>query len=223
MSWNSLRAVRFVSIFLFCLTLQTRILAAQEPYTPRSEIFAPPRYQQIKLPDSAVEYSDLEIGVSFKMPRDWGLGNDGLRFMDRGWRGNGEGNISTSVFLRHKRTDQGIWLYYCVFRHVFRLTPDQADKWLNEEADDKISQRRIGERLKDYRVRPSSYQWEEIGGQRALTWVADFSQGKTSMVEYEVYARSDKSLVEFSVRCHATELDAVRQQVQPIIQSLRMR
>jgi hypothetical protein len=220
---NSLRAVRFALICLLCLTPQTPIYPAQEPNTPAGDIFGPPRYQQIKLPDGAVEYSDLEIGVSFTLPHDWDLGNDGLRFMDRGWKGNGDGDIATSVFLHHKRTDEGIWLYYCVFRHVYRLTPDQTDKWLGEESDDKISQRRIGERLKGYRVRPSSYERKEIGGQRALAWVADFIQGKISMVEYEVIVRSDNSLAEFSIRCPASELDATRKDVQPIIQSVRMR
>jgi len=223
MTWNSLRAVGFVLICLFCVAPQTQIFDAQEPNTPESEIFGPPRYQQIKLPDGVVKYSDLEIGVSFMLPGDWGLGNDGLRFMDRGWKGNGDGDIATSVLLRHKRTDQGIWLYYSIFRHVYSLTPDQIDKWLGEESDDKISQRRIGERLKGYRVRPSSYEREEIGGQRALSWLADFTQGKISMVEYEVIVRSDNSLAEFSIRCPASELDATRKDVQPIIQSVRMR
>jgi hypothetical protein len=210
-------------ICLLCLTAPTQIFDAQEPNTPESEIFGPPRYQQIKLADGAVEYSDLEIGVSFMLPGDWGLGNDGLRFMDRWWKGNGDGDIATSVLLRHKRTNQGIWLYYSIFRHVYSLTPDQIDKWLGEESDDKISQRRIGERIKDYRVRPSSYEREEIGGQRALAWVADFTNGKISMVEYEVIVRSDSSLAEFSIRCPASELDATRKDVQPIIQSVRMR
>jgi len=125
--------------------------------------------------------------------------------------------------LHHRHTDQGIWLYYCVFRHVYRLTPDQIDKWLGEESDDKISQRRTQQKLKDYRVRPSSYEREEIGGQRALAWVADFTQGKLNMVEYEVIARNDNALVELSIRCPASELDAARKDVQPIIESVRMR
>ncbi len=223
MTWNSLRTVRFVLICLFCLAPQTPLYPAQEPNTPPGDIFGPPRYQQIKLADGAVEYSDLEIGVSFTLPRDWGLGNDGLRYLDRGWKENGDGDIATSVLLRHKRNDQGIWLYYSIFSHVYSLTPDQIDKWLGEESDDKISQRRIGERLKGYRVRPSSYEREEIGGQRALAWVADFINGKISMVEYEVIVRSDNSLAEFSIRCPASELDATRKDVQPIIESVRMR
>jgi hypothetical protein len=204
------------------LTPQAPVFPAQEPNTPASEIYGPPRYEQTKLSDGAVEFTDREIGVSFRLPPDWGLGNDGLRFMDRGWKGNGDGDIATSVFLRHRHADEGIWVYYCVFRHVYRLNPDQIDRWLDEEADDKISQRRIQQRLKDYRVRPSSYKREEIGGQRTLTWVADFTRGKINMVEYAVYVRSDRTLVEFSIRCPAGELDAVREQVQPIIQSFRI-
>jgi hypothetical protein len=223
MTRNSRRAAEFVSICLLCLTPQTQTFSAQEPDTPPSEIFGPPRYQQIKLPDGAVEFTDQEIGVSFTMPRDWGLGNDGLRFLDRGWKGNGDGNIATTVFLHRRHTDEGIGLYYCRFRHVYPLTPDQIDKSLGEESDDKISQRRIGERLKGYRVRPSSYEREEIGGQRALAWVADFTQGKINMVEYEVIVQGDLALAEFSIRCPASELDAARKDVQPVIESVRLR
>ena len=223
MTWTSLRAAEFVSICLFCLTPQTQIFPAQEPNTPASDIFGPPRYEQTKLPDGAIEYRDRDMGLSFTMPGDWGLGNDGLRFMDWGWKENGEGDIATTVFLRRRHTGEGIWLYYSLFRHVYPLTPPQIDKWLGEESDDKISQRRTGQKLKDYRVRPSSYEREEIGGQRALAWVADFIQGKINMVEYEVIVLSDNALAEFSIRCPASELDAARKDAQPVIESVRMR
>jgi hypothetical protein len=223
MTWTSLRAARFASVCLFCITPLTQTIAAQEPDTPDSEIFGPPTYQQIKLPDGAVEYSDEEIGVSFTMPRDWRLGNNGRRFMDWGWRGGGDGNIATTVFLHRRHMDEGIGLYYCLFRHVYPRTPDQMDKSLGEQSDDKISQRRIGERLKGYRVRPSSYEREEIGGRRALAWVADFTQGKINMVEYEVIVQGHLALAEFSIRCPASELDAVRKDVEPVIESVRLR
>jgi hypothetical protein len=104
MTWNSLRAARFVSICLLCLTAQTPIFSAQEPDTPASEIFGPPRYEQTKSPDGAIRYTDREMGLSFTMPSDWGLGNDGLRFMDRGWKGNGEGDIATTSSITGTRT-----------------------------------------------------------------------------------------------------------------------
>jgi hypothetical protein len=219
---HSLRAARFVAICLLCLTAPTPIFPAQEPNTPASDIFGPPRYKQVKLPDGGVEFTDSEIGLSFSLPRDWGLGNNGQRFIDWGWIGNGEGDIATTVLLHRHHTDEDIELYYCLFRHVYRLTPDQIDKSLGEESDDKISQRRIQEKLKNYRVRPSSYKQEEIGGQRALAWVADFLQGKTNMVEYEVIVQGHLTLAEFSIRCPASQLDPARIDVQPVIESVRM-
>ena len=222
MPWNSLRAARFVAICLLCLTAPTPIFPAQEPGTPQQDTFGPPRYKQVKLPDGAVEFTDSDIGLSFTLPRDWGLGNDGLRFMDWGWKGNGEGDIATTVLLHRRHTDERIDLYYCLFRHVYRLTPDQIDKWLGEESDDKISQRRIQEKLKNYRVRPSSYEREEIGGQRALAWVADFLQEKANMVEYEVIVRGHFTLAEFTIRCPASELDAAGKDVEPVIESVRI-
>src|ERR1039458_4119952 len=112
MTWKSLRAAKFASICLFCLPPHTPVFPAQEPDTLASEIFGHPTHHQIKLPDGAVEYSDQDIGMSFAMPRDWGLGHDGLRFLDRGWRGSGDGNIATTVFLHRRHTDVGIELYY---------------------------------------------------------------------------------------------------------------
>jgi hypothetical protein len=223
MTWNNPRAAGFALIVLLCLTAPSPIFPAQEPDTPASDIFGPPRYKQVRLPDGAVEYTDQEIGLSFTLPRDWGLGNDGLRFIDWGWKGNGEGDIATTVFLHRRHTDEGIGFYYCLFRHVYRLTPDQIDKSLGEESDDKISQRRIQEKLKNYHVRPSSYEREEIGGQRVLAWVADFIQGKINMVEYEVIVQGHLALAEFLIRCPASELDAVRNDVEPVIESVRLR
>ena len=93
---------------------------------------------------------------------------------------------------------------------------------LGEESDDKISQRRMQQKLKNYRVRPLSYEREEIGGQRALAWVADFIQGKINMVEYEVIVQGHLTLAEFTIRCPASELDAASKDVQPVIESVRM-
>jgi len=204
------------------MALPTCILLAQEQGTPPGEIYGPPRFTQAKLPDGAVQFTDQEMGVSFTMPAGWRLEGNGLRFMDRGWRGNGPGNIATTLPLHHRHADESIWLYYCVFRHVHSLTADQVDRWYDQEIDDKISERQQQEKLKGYRVRTSSYEREEIGGRRALAWVADFRDGKIAMVEYLVWVRSDRILVEFSIRCRASELDAARKDVEPMVQSVRM-
>ena len=222
MRWNSLQAVRLAALCLACVLPQTPNFSAQEPNTPPSEIYGPPRFAWIKLQDGATEYADREVGASFTLGRDWRLGNDGLRFLDHGWKGTGDGNLATSVLIRHRKTDENLWLYYCVFRQVHPLTPDQVDRWYDEEVDDKVSERRVQERLKEYRPRPSSYERGEIDGRRTLTWVADFNEGRSKMVEYLVWVRSDRILVEFSIRCPATELDAVRAHVEPVIQSVRI-
>jgi hypothetical protein len=219
---NYIRAAILLVTCLLYVTPQAPILAAQEPNSPASEIFDPPRYRQVKLPDGTVEYTDLEVGVSFNLPRGWGLGNNGQRFLDWGWNGMGDGNIATSVALHHHRSDQTVWLYYCVFRHAYQLTPDQVDRWLDEEADDKISQKRLGEKLKGYRVRRPSYRHEDIGERKALEWVADFTQDNAAFAEYEAYVRGDKTLVDIMIRVPAAEIDSVREQVQPILKSVSL-
>ena len=43
------------------------------------------------------------------------------------------------------------------------------------------------------------------------------------MVEYEVIVQGHLTLAELSIRCPANELDATRKDVQPVIESVRMR
>jgi len=205
-------------LILFCLVC----IAPQASIIPAQETYAPPGYKHTTLSEGAVQFTDLKMGVSFTLPRDSRFGNEGMRTMDNGWKGNLEGDLATNVLLHHRHTDEDIWLYYVVPRHVYLMTSAQTDKWLLAEVADKTSQRLINEKLKSYHVRPSSYLPEEIGGQRALTWVAEFIQGKTSMVEYMVLIRSNRTLVEFSIRCPANELDAARNDVEPIMQSVRL-
>ncbi len=211
-----LRAARLVLSCFACIAPLASILYAQETY-------GPPRYKHTTLAEGAVQFTDLETGVSFTLPRDWLFGNQGMRTMDHGWKRNLDGDIATTILLHHRHTDEEIWLYYVAPRHVNFMTPEQTDKWLLAEVDDKTSQRRMQEKLKNYHVRPSSYRPEEIGGERALTWVAKFTQGKTSMIEYMVLLRSNRTLVELSTRCPASELDAARTDVEPIVHSVRMK
>ena len=71
---------------------------------------------------------------------------------------------------------------------------------------------------------PSAYLVSSAKGTCSLGMVCSptLIQGKTSMVEYMVLIRSNRTLVEFSIRCSASELDSARNDVEPIIQSVRM-
>lgn len=224
MNRKHLRAANLVLYCLACIATEAPTIPAQRN-TPPEEIYPPPRYEHTRLSDGAAQFIDLEMGVSFALPRDWEFGNQGSRFLDRGWKENLEGDLATTVLLHHRHTNEDMWLYYCIRRHVDRMTPEQINKWLLAEVDDKTSQRRMQYKLKNYHVRPSTYEPEQIGGQRALAWVADFTEGKIDMIEYFVLARStsNRTLVEFSIRYPASELDTVRRDVDPIIKSLEMR
>lgn len=104
---------------------------------------------------------------------------------------------------------------------MHQTAPEEIDEELLSAVDDKISQRRH-DGLKDYHVRANSYEPREIGGQRALACVANFTQGKKRMAEYLVWVQNDKSLAQFFIQVRADQLDEVRQDVEPIIQSLRL-
>jgi hypothetical protein len=53
----------------------------------------------------------------------------------------------------------------------------------------------------------------DIAEQRALFCVADYKQGKTSMVEYLVWLRNEKSIAEFFIRVRGP-FDQIRQDVE---------
>jgi hypothetical protein len=98
-------AAKLVLSCLVCIAPQAPIILARETYAPLG-------YKHTTLSEGAVQFTDLEMGVSFTLPRDWGFGNEGMRTMDKGWKGNLEGDLATIVLLHHRHTDEDIWLYY---------------------------------------------------------------------------------------------------------------
>jgi hypothetical protein len=215
MTLNSLRAATVIAICFACVT-------AQMPLSSAQVILGPATYQQTKLPGGDVRYTDQEMGVSFTLTPDWRLANDGTRWLDRGWNASGDADKATTVLLHHGRLVADLGLYYRIAGHPIPMAPYEIDRVLAADANDKISQRQIQQGYKDYRIRALSFEREEIGGQRALACVADFTEGNNRMVEYLVWVRSEKTLAEFFIKAPASELLEVREEVEPIIQSLRI-
>ncbi len=172
-------------------------------------------------PDNSTVYLDREFRVSFRLPPGWkALGAN--RWIDNGWEGGKPKERATTVVIHHPQSDALVSLYYRLFKKTQTMTPEQIDNMLLADVDDKVSQRRRKEHFEDYRPRANSYEQREIGGQRALACVADFVQGKQRMSEYLVWVRNEKSIAEFFIRVPSDQLEDLRKEVEPIIQSLRL-
>jgi hypothetical protein len=172
-------------------------------------------------PDKSKAYLDREFHVSFRLPPGWqALGAS--RWMDSGWERDKPREHATTVGLYSPHSSAVVFLYYRLFNQTQTFSPEQIDNLLMADVDDKVSQRRKRDQLKDYRPRADSYEQREIGGQRALACVADFVQGKQKMSEYLVWVRTEKSIAQFFVRVPSGQLEDVRTQVEPILQSLRL-
>jgi hypothetical protein len=208
-SLATLTALRLLATISLILTLLTLTTAAQAIYTTK------------KMGDGSTAYLDRDFKVSFRLPPRCAPFKS-LRWWDRGWEGEGKPERATTVSIRDWRTYTLISLYYRLFNKPTPLTPEETDHVLMADVDSKVSQRKDKDGLKDYRVRSNSYESRDIAGQRALLCVADYKQGKTSMVEYLVWIRNDKSIAQFFIRVPAEQFDQVRQDVEPIIQSLRL-
>jgi hypothetical protein len=61
-----------------------------------------------------------------------------------------------------------------------------------------------------------------VGGRRALSCVADYTEKKRNMAEHVTWVRTEVSLALFFIRMPAEKLDAFRQRFNPTIESLRI-
>jgi hypothetical protein len=171
--------------------------------------------------DLSTDYLDREFRVSFRLPPGW-RAFGATRWMDNGWEGGKPNEQATTVVIRDPQSGALVSLYYRLFKKTQTMTPEQIDNVLWADVDDKVSQRRTKEHFEDYRPRAKSYELREIGGQRALACVTDFIQDKQKMSEYLVWVRNEKSRAEFFMRVPADQLDDLRKQVEPIVQSIRL-
>ena len=78
-------------------------------------------------------------------------------------------------------------------------------------------------RLKDFKVRPDSWQDRVVAGEPAISVVADFVDGQQAKVFYAVYVLAEPNATKFLAQLPAGEFDKFRQQLDGIIDSYRMK
>jgi erythromycin esterase-like protein len=152
----------------------------------------------------AAEYKDDQYALTMKLTPEVQVQN-----VTR-W-----GDQETTVFLR---TGSGTAsLYFKVLREP---RPPSADL-LKAALDSKVKQR-LDEGTDGYHVRPYSCASREIAGRPALSCLADFKLGGADQTEYLTFVMSEKTTALFFARCPPGQMDALRAQVDKVIETVRI-
>lgn len=155
------------------------------------------------------EYFDPDSSVVFKLPVDWKVRQTGR------W-----GDQETTVSFFTPGTQAFASLYYRVRKAPEKLTQEQRAKKLADAAPQKVGQRRQSG-LTDYTIKDGSCRTRTIGDRAAYSCIAEFSDRGAAMAEYLTWIDSDATNVLFFVRMPIAEIDAQRERMDPVIESIR--
>ena len=148
------------------------------------------------------EYRDPEFAVCVKMPQGWKVG-DAFRWGD---------HQTTARLIGPGDANAGS-LYFKMVPGFHRQPPGNPEGKTAE---------RVREGLADYTIRPASVERRTIGGQPAVSFVADFTRDRARMVEYVTWVSGENATAEFFARVPASELVGLRKRLDPIIESLKL-
>jgi hypothetical protein len=153
---------------------------------------------------------DPDAPVSFRLAPGWNLIN-GIRWGD---------HEST---LRFVETSSGIIVSLYYQSPLQPPYPADADAALRLGMQAKVLQRQR-EGITDYRVRPDSIRTRQVGGQPALSFIAEFASGEQTRVEYMLRVLGNGVKAHFFViGIPATEdINAFCARLEPIASSLRI-
>jgi len=159
-------------------------------------------------PDAAtpVAFTDAKTGLSFSADPGWIIRANDVP----------KPNESSIQLL-----DPQAQAWAAVYAKTIRTEKGQISNQLRAETDELVKMR-TGE-LKDYRLRPDSLVWREIGGKQALAVVADYMELTRPMVEYLVGVQSETSSAVFFGRVPAADLDAFRKRLDRIAETAQLK
>jgi hypothetical protein len=152
---------------------------------------------------------DPEAPVSFQLAPGWNL--------DRGIRW---GDHETTLWFGQAGSRITVALYYQ--SPLAQPYPQNAAAFLRQGMDAKVAQRQ-GEGFADYHVRPDSIQTLQVGGQPALSFIAEFNNGRQARAEYmlRVLGKSTKAHF-FVMGIPAEDIAAFVKSFDPIAETLRI-
>jgi len=155
------------------------------------------------------EYRDPEFAVSVKMPQGWRVAQA------HRW-----GDHETTVRLIGPENSDAGSLYFRMRPNTARSPEEEYAQLLSDPAS-KVGQR-VAAGVADYRIRPGSVERRTVGGRPALSCIAEFTQGGVSMVEHLTWVSGENAYALFFAQAAASELQSLRQRLDPIIDTLKL-
>lgn len=146
-------------------------------------------------------YHNFLTGIQFNVPGDWTI-------VSQHWSTEG----AQTVMLRDTVTN----VVAVAWLKARKANPADIPAILDHRLDSKLMQRN---NFEGYKYRPQSVQHTTIGGQPALSGVADYVRAGQARVEYFTWIDGEKSRVVFSARMPAPELAAFQPRFEDLIQS----
>jgi hypothetical protein len=152
-----------------------------------------------------VAYRDGGTGLSLTAPAGW-------LFLENGNAPSNE--TSVSMLDPTGRAFAAIWA------RTEKAEKSAIATMLREGVDAKVRDRSAF--LKNYQVRPESVQPRAIGGQQALSCIADYEEQGRKMSEYLIWITAEKHRALFFARVPQSEMDAFRARFDAIVETARI-
>jgi hypothetical protein len=101
------------------------------------------------------------------------------------------------------------------------VTPAQVDEWLQKYAE-RMAERKFNANFKDYKVRADSIILRTIAGHKAVSAVAEFTNGSEPWTEYVHCVYGDKLIMMLRLRAQTVKINSLRPPFDKMIETLRM-
>jgi C-terminal processing protease CtpA/Prc len=176
--------------------------------TSPAEVESLARPPEIPTAPPITEFHDEQSGIALKLPDGW-KSRDPLRWGDQ----------QATLFLSGGPSGSVAALYFQVLRDPRKMTVDETEKALHEDAEIKQKQRR-SEAAGDYQMRAGSCVDRTVSGHPALSCVADYTEDGHAVAEYLTWVRTDRLIVLFFGHSHAAGLEAFRQSFDRVIAAI---
>lgn len=152
-----------------------------------------------RLDSQATTYRDATQNVSIAVASPW--------LMMRDETNHSKTNSTAMIMDPEAKCHCGMWA-------------GAIEKDLRAEMEEKVKQRATG--MKGYTVRPDSWRTRQIGGQEALTVIADYDNNKVPTVEsITLIKQANRGMVLFA-RIPAADYAALQPQFDVIVESARL-
>jgi hypothetical protein len=180
-------------IFQICAFL---LLTAAIPVYPQ----AADKAQPAAALENGVYHSNV-TGIQFTLPSDWIVVSQerASSSVETVWLRDTVSNIVATVWLKARTADSS-----------------NIPAMLERRLDSKAIQRN---NFEGYKYRPESVQHSTIGGQPALSAIADYVRTGQQRVEYLTWIDGEKSRVVFAARLPASELPGFQSRFEAVIES----